>query len=309
MWFDGPSSSLDEATNLAIVVFRSWWFDPFVATLSFYVWIHIYWYYERRYGCCCSSTSPRFTNASDITNFFSIKSQPFRITFGYWVGISMLRCVIAAPQLPDGIPTSIIDGLFLGFEVVTGVVAYDFVFFFLHLAMHEIPTLRKYHSTHHQHYNSGDPCNHPDVASYSSKKKNHVESRDVLRHSLVDATLQVSVNVLVQRYNLLWFFTDKTRLARALHNVIVTWMLTESHTSSPKPYIWRRWFVGVREHRIHHAMPLANGRSCHVSNSDVTSPIYYGHHHRYQQFFGYLDDLRFQYVVSTRNERAKRKAK
>ena len=78
---------------------------------------------------------------------------------------------------------------------------------------------------------------------------------------------QVLVNICVQRTNP-WGST-KSRLARALHNVIVTWMLTESHTCAPSPRVGRRWFVGVRRHRAHHA----------------GSPYY-------QQFFGYLDDSR-----------------
>jgi hypothetical protein len=123
-----------------------------------------------------------------------------------------------------------------------------------------------------------------------------VESRDTLRHSLVDGSLQVLVNIMVQR-QLPWG-TVKSRLARALHNVLVTWLLTESHSAAPTPYIWRKWCVGVRDHCHHHnhSMPLS---------SSMQDWSY--RRTRYQQFFGYLDDLRF--YLSGHHFRARRKSK
>jgi hypothetical protein len=60
----------------------------------------------------------------------------------------------------------------------------------------------------------------------------------------LDAYLQVMCNILVQQRTP-WGYM-KSRLARWLiHNVVVTWMVTESHTRSDVPYIWRRWCVGV----------------------------------------------------------------
>ena len=145
--------------------------------------------------------------------------------------------------------------------------------------MHEIPALRKFHYEHH------------------NASKGTLESRDVLRHSLVDASLQVLVNILVQRHTV-WGLV-KSRLARAVHNVLVIWMLTESHTAAPTPYIWRRWCVGVRDHRIHHlgqhhaaAETLSSLRPLVSELNNQESLDFYGRNHRYQQFFGYLDDLR-----------------
>ena len=45
-----------------------------------------------------------------------------------------------------------------------------------------------------------------------------MESRDVLRHSIVDAALQVAVNILVQRHTP--WGAIKSRLARAMHEVV-----------------------------------------------------------------------------------------
>jgi hypothetical protein len=90
----------------------------------------------------------------------------------------------------------------------------------------------------------------------------------------LDGSLQVLVNILVQRRTP-WGVV-KTRLARGLHNFFVIWMLVESHSASNIPCIWRSLLVGVREHRLHHL--------------GSTDP--YGKNHRFQQFFGYLDELR-----------------
>lgn len=224
-------------------VFRAWWFDPLLATFSFAFFINWYWYEERRRGLASTEIVDH-----DIGPIFSS-------LFAYWIGIYILKSVVIAPGggvLPDGIPQDLEGFLYLSSEVVSGVLLYDAVFFFVHWAMHEIPVLKSWHARHHSH-------------------PRPLEARDTLRHSIVDGSLQVLINICVQGYTP-WGMV-KSRLARAFHNLIVVWMLTESHTASPAPYIWRRWCVGVREHRLHHYGS-------------------HGKHHRHQQFFGYLDDAR-----------------
>jgi cholesterol 25-hydroxylase len=164
-------------------------------------------------------------------------------------------------------------------EVVSGILLYDAVFFFVHWAMHDIPALRTWHARHHAQKRreaDGTPI---------------VEAMDVLRHGLVDGSLQVFINIMVQRHDV--WGSVKSRLARALHNIIVTWMLTESHTASPTPYVFRRWFVGVREHRRHHLGPPTKPSAATTISS---LSLRYGRHHRHQQFFGYLDDLRANFT-------------
>ena len=96
-------------------------------------------------------------------------------------------------------------------------------------------------------------------------------ARDVLTHSAaLDGTLQVLSNILVQR-STAWG-TSKSRLARAVHNVCLPWLLTESHTRAHKRLASAAAsaaFAGVRRHRAHH----------------LGEPYY-------QQLFGYLDDAR-----------------
>lgn len=152
---------------------------------------------------------------------------------------------------------------------MSGIILYDFVFFFVHWAMHDIPALRHWHAHHHECRSDNDSGN---LA---------VEAQDVLRHGLMDGSLQVFVNIMVQRHTI--WGSVKSCLARALHNVIVTWMLTEAHTASPTPDVFRRWFIGVRKHRLHHLGRQSHDKSCSTVE---------GFHRRHQQFFGYLDDLR-----------------
>lgn len=226
--------------------FRSWWFDPFVATVSFAVLINWYWSHERR---------QKASSVDSFTETIGLQLGPlYSSLVAYWIGILLWTSVVppASLDIPDGTPTNLAEAMYLCTEVVTGIVLYDGIFFCIHWAMHDLKPLRRFHKRHHHVQNHRVP----------------VESRDVLRHSLVDGTLQVLVNILVQRHTP-WGMV-KTRLARALHNVLVIWMLCESHSAATTPYIWRRYFVGVKNHYEHHA----------------------GQNHRYQQFFGYLDDWR-----------------
>ena len=231
-------------------VFRAWWIDPLVASLSFAFFIMWYWYHERKRGLSRDNT---FQEGCGY-------GQALESLVAYWIGIYLFKYIISppAPVLPDGIPYNGMEMFYLMAEVSSGIVLYDAILFFIHWAMHDVPMLRSLHARHHDY---------PAVA---------LEARDTLRHSLLDGSLQVLVNICVQR-GTPWGLV-KSRLARALHNVIVIWMLTESHTASPEPYVWRQWFVGVREHRLHHFGTLRD--------------VPYGKYHRHQQFFGYLDDAR-----------------
>jgi hypothetical protein len=229
---------------------RAWWFDPLVATLSFAVFINWYWFHERQLGL---STMGRFSDS------LRLELGPLWSSgLAYWIGIVIWKCFVPPAAVEDGIPSDTRELLYLFCEIGSGILLYDAIFFGLHWGMHAIPCFRKFHHRHH----AATP----------------IEARDVLRHSLLDGGLQVLVNILVQRHTP--WGVAKSRLARLGHNVIVVWMLTESHTSSPYPYLWRRWFVGVREHVHHHA---AKGDDAKTMN---------GRFHRYQQFFGYLDDVR-----------------
>lgn len=270
-------------------VFRAWWFEPFLSTgtwesrhadrrtplfrfvgtrhlhppnclvhaVCFGIFINLYWYHERIRG---QSSSKTFGETVEFHADASHDAPLFYSALAYWVGIYLWKLVVppAAATIPDGIPYNLTQVLYLSAELISGVVLYDAIFFVVHWTMHAIPWLRQWHGRHHQ-------------------PKARLEARDTLRHGILDGSLQVLVNIAVQRHTP--WGTVKTRVARALHNVVVIWMLTESHAAAPVPNVWRRWCVGVREHYLHHEH--------HHPAGDA-----YGPHHRYQQFFGYLDDLR-----------------
>jgi sterol desaturase/sphingolipid hydroxylase (fatty acid hydroxylase superfamily) len=232
-----------------------------VATLSFMISVHFYWYHERRLGLS------RDNRLVDTLDFRASKLGDLtQSLYAYWIGIFVLRILVPVRQIPDGIPQDTFDVFHLFCEVFYGLFAYDAVFFVIHWLLHEVSLLRRFHRLHHH------AC-----------PPNTVEARDVLRHSFIDGLLQVLCNIFVQQRNHLG--NPKSRCARALHNVLLTWMLVESHTAAPKPDIWRRWFVGVRNHRVHH-LGLTKKRQ----------------HESYQQFFGYLDSLR-EWIQSSRDDR------
>lgn len=216
-------------------VLRAWWVDPAVATLSYAFAIDVFDRSERKL-CGSPAREGSSGNAALL----------------YWAGILVWVSIVPPPAdaIPDGVPCSAAAAAYLALEVVSGILSYDFLFFFVHWAMHA--NSLQIHHTHH---------------TYGGGGSRRMRARDALTHSPVDGVLQVLANICVQR-STLWG-VPKSRVARALHNVLVTWMLTESHTCAPTPYVARRWCVGVQRHRDHHS-----GKAY------------------YQQFFGYLDDLR-----------------
>lgn len=231
---------------------RAWWVDPAVATLGFAFSIRFFDRRERELGC-----SPRkLMSAGSVFTLFAALSL-------YWLGVFVWVSAVPPPRaIPDGIPTTPASVAYLMVEVVSGVFAYDFVFYFIHLSLHSMTMGLGIHAVHHS-------------------KTTSLRARDVLLHSPLDGTLQVLVNILVQRHTL--WGCAKSRLARAIHNIVVTWMLTESHTASLTPRIARHVCVGVSRHRSHHT-------SC--------SPYY-------QQFFGYLDDARLAVSANENDNFAK----
>ena len=211
-------------------ILSAWWLDGAVSTLSFALSISVYDSLERREGLL-----PR-GGPSVISALY------------YWIFVYAFTAVVPPPDppTPNLAPTFSV----LVLEVVTGIVLYDALFFLLHFAMHNSRALNALssHSTHHRLDRS-------------------LRARDVLNHGAVDGLLQVMTNVVVQRRTP--WGSSKSRLARAVHNVVVTWCLTESHTSTDKLKLARRFLPGVRRHRSHHLEDSSRG---------------------FQQFFGYLDD-------------------
>jgi sterol desaturase/sphingolipid hydroxylase (fatty acid hydroxylase superfamily) len=244
------------------------WFDAHVSVLSFVGAIKFYTYQEEFRRKKQGSIWRTMKVVYSTSNWCHV--------LAYYAGVYVLQHIIRPPTFPstlsqtsfiselfnqDGLPWDVAGVAYVLVETVAGIVLYDAIFFLLHLCLHS-PRTRGIHQSHHTHQ--------------------VVRAESVLHHSLLDGIIQVATNVVVQRYN---YFTllipgymctvPKTRIARLLHNILVTWMLTESHANidvKTQVTFFRRFpkvFPGILRHRIHHKNPRRY----------------------YQQFFGYLDDL------------------
>ena len=141
-------------------ILRAWWVDPLVATISFGISVHVYWYFERRHGL--SRQKDPFHDVG------SLKMGDLRNSLSaYWIGIFVLKTFTPPREIPDGLPKDWLGLTYLIAEVFCGIIMYDALFFFVHWSMHECSWLRQFHRRHHF-----DP-------------HNSLEATDVLRHSLV----------------------------------------------------------------------------------------------------------------------------
>ena len=211
--------------------------EPFVATAAFALWINLFRVLESR------GDARRALRA-----VFDVRKSTRVLRAGacYAVGVAAFRRVAPPAAVDWRCPTI---AAFLA-EVVYGVVLYDLIFFALHKLMHESRVGRL--ARHGRHHAAA-----------------RVTAAGVLDHSLADGALQVLANILAQRRGPLG--APKNFLARLAHNVVVTYLLTDSHADTPYRLsrAFPRLLRGARDHRAHH-----------------------GHGGPpYQQFFGHLDAL------------------
>mmetsp|Transcript_53119 Transcript_53119/g.95303 ORF Transcript_53119/g.95303 Transcript_53119/m.95303 type:complete len:332 (-) Transcript_53119:356-1351(-) len=174
----------------------------------------------------------------------------------YILGILALHVTKqAAPMSPEA-PTAIR----LACEVVSGIIIYDFAFYWVHLAMHKFPGRWHGHEIHHK------PKVHPICQTP------FLGAELVVHHSLMDGFLQVLTNILVQNLRL-YSGLPKHKLSRFLHNIFVTYMLAEAHSGLDLPWSLHRlmpgFYGGAHRHEFHH-----HCRDC-----------------CFHQFFTYLDGL------------------
>mmetsp|Transcript_39442 Transcript_39442/g.92770 ORF Transcript_39442/g.92770 Transcript_39442/m.92770 type:complete len:442 (+) Transcript_39442:85-1410(+) len=141
-------------------------------------------------------------------------------------------------------------------EVSLGVFLYDLLFYPFHYTFHNssFQPWRRQHLRHHQ------------WARTEATAHNAIET---VQNDFPDVAIQVAINIFVQQLSP-WGF--KHPLSRAIHNMMVTYLLVEAHSGYDLPFMSHRLFPGVfggsPRHEAHHRV----GR------------IYY------HQFFTYLDN-------------------
>jgi hypothetical protein len=164
------------------------------------------------------------------------------------------------PPLPIDPPTFGV----LAIETIFGIILYDLCFMPIHYIMHNIK-IKQIKRIHGYHHRSG------------SGSKKSLNSLETVQHSYIDGFLQVFVNILVQQISP--FGGPKHVLSRLIHNLSVTYLLSEAHSGYSSlelmsHNIYPEIFGGAPRHETHHH----NGR------------VYY------QQYFKYIDDF-FGFVV------------
>lgn len=174
----------------------------------------------------------------------------------YLVAIFLLHLVRDPKPVQADPPTFF---RFVG-ELAFGIFAYDFFFFWVHLAMHKLPFRFHGHLIHHAF-----------TDELAENKAKFLEPEAVVNHSLLDGSAQVFVNIVTQ--NLVLFGMPKHKLSRFVHNILVTYLLTESHAGLDLPWLSHRLLPKVMGGAIRHEVHHHTHRSC------------------FQQFFMYLDDL------------------
>ena len=208
-------------------------FEGIVAIASFAVWIWVYNILDS------TSLAPRyrFDRASPQrlrdghSNRGVLEATVYLLSIAAWHVFVRTR-----PPLEESAPTF----SRLLYETLSGLIAYDLLFFPIHLALHHFAWVR---STHGDHHATGGA----------------LRASETTHHSLVDGMLQVAVNVVVQQRA--WHpwsgrWGRKHDLSRLLHNVAVTYMLTECHSGYDAPWCMHRVAPAVLggglRHREHH---------------------------------------------------------
>jgi sterol desaturase/sphingolipid hydroxylase (fatty acid hydroxylase superfamily) len=240
---------------------RIWWLEPLIATLSFALWVNIFSVLENQKNKSKDDTVPH-----DWLYWLGLR--PFSFTtpaagIAYWCGVFIWISLVPSPNTPSGCDLTLATACRFLIELVFGIVWYDATFFAIHVAMHKGPRWIRRLTNHKQHH---------------GHHQEELCAMHVLEHSLVDGTFQVLVNIMVQRSGL---FGPKMRITRWIHNVVVTYLLTESHANLdvlPLASRFPQIFSGVRFHRQHHNTGGAP----------------------YEQFFTYLDRFFFGFNPTSR---------
>jgi sterol desaturase/sphingolipid hydroxylase (fatty acid hydroxylase superfamily) len=233
-------------------------FEAYVAAYSFLLWNVMYFLFDYtdlvkyKYNASSDPNSINYVNNEwdDVLNAW------FTLPI-YLLSIEVYHVFKTKPVFSDYSELPSLPRFLI--ELSSGIVMYDFIFWWIHVAMHKIPFLYdNIHKTHHTH--------------------KQLTACNTVIHSMVDAGLQVGVNILVQNISP---FGHKHILSRICHNALITYMLTEIHANYNLPWALHNLvpsvFGGSLRHRYHHA---------------YTQPNFKGRRGVfYHEFFKYMDHI------------------
>lgn len=234
--------------------FTKWcMFEAFVAGGSFAFWIMLY----RTMDQITWFQKYRFSNKPALPVFRENANNAWTPLVIYLLLIRIYHWIIVKPTFSLESPTAIR----LLFQVLEGILYYDFIFFWIHLLMHKTPQYSWFFQ-HQTHHNQVLLC-----------------ANEVQHHSFVDGSLQVIVNIVIQNLSIYAYYYSASKrkhfLSRLIHNVVITYMLTETHAGYNGFWCLHNLFPniigGARTHELHHTS--FNNNKC------------------YQPFFMYLDQL------------------
>eukprot|EP01084_Bolivina_argentea_P229536 387375_1 len=219
--------------------------EALLSVITFFILILLFRYLDQK----CPSMRPYRLDYSQTKQKPMAKDQFFGMGYEFWA-VFWYLCAICAydmlyPRrtLPVNAPCWIVFVIQLSF----GVFMYDFIFYWIHLLMHKNQYLFKFHKKHHEWNQT-------------------LRASETVRHSFIDASLQVITNIMVQNIG------NKHPLSRLAHNVLIIYLLVEAHSGYDFPCFSHNicpcLFGGSVRHNIHHQR----------------GDIYY------HQFFKYLDD-------------------
>eukprot|EP01065_Artemidia_motanka_P046064 TRINITY_DN6881_c0_g1_i1.p1 TRINITY_DN6881_c0_g1~~TRINITY_DN6881_c0_g1_i1.p1 ORF type:complete len:322 (+),score=80.59 TRINITY_DN6881_c0_g1_i1:68-1033(+) len=224
-------------------------FEPLLSTAAFAVWLAVF----RLCDCCPSLQKYRLSRDHEqregLAVFTKLGDMPaLKSGVAYLVPLAVID--FAFPRRVYRMEGAWSEAPSWGrfcMEVAASIALYDFLFYWVHLAMHKLPWAAALHNRHHMHK--------PAFAA------------DVLRHGLIDGSLQVVCNVVA--LNVL----RSHALSRAAHDVAVTYLLTETHAGYDLPWMLHNLLPGVWGGAPRHDLHHRTGRHC------------------FAQFTCYLDDV------------------
>ncbi len=140
-------------------------------------------------------------------------------------------------------------------EVFLSVLLYDVLFSVIHRSFHSSTapvSWQRLHLVHHDHY---------------QRRDEPITIMVTFHHHLLDAMLQVGINAMLQQVVGLALCPEDVEIcplplarhtmSKLLHNIVVTYLLVESHSGQDLPFMSHRWLFpdwlgGAPMHQRHH---------------------------------------------------------